>query len=69
MLQNGAKVIQKLTPGFKNQIKNLDNFRQALESQKIHLSKKYIPSAKKLYIEDLSDITFKYLCENSPNYL
>ena len=37
--------------------------------QKIHLSKKYIPSAKTLYTEDLSNITFNYLCENSPNYL
>ena len=33
---------------------------------KINLSKKYIPSAKTLYTEDL---TFNYLCENSPNYL
>ena len=33
------------------------------------LPKKYIPSAKTLYSEDLSNITFNYLCENSPNYL
>ena len=33
------------------------------------LSKKYIPSAKTLYTEDLSNITFNYLCENSPNSL
>ena len=33
------------------------------------LSKKYILSAKTLYAEDLSSITFNYLCENSPNYL
>ena len=32
------------------------------------LSKKYIPSPK-LYSEDLSNITFNYLCENPPNYL
>ena len=37
--------------------------------QKIHLPKKYIPSAKTLYTEHLSNITFNYLCENSPNYL
>ena len=37
--------------------------------QKIHLSKKYILSAKTLYIEDLSNITFNYLCKNSPNSL
>ena len=34
LLQNGAKFIQKLTPGFKNHMKNLDNFRQAVESPK-----------------------------------
>ena len=34
VLQNGAKFIQKLTPGFKNHMRNLDNFRQALESPK-----------------------------------
>ena len=33
------------------------------------LSKKYISSAKTLYTEDLSNITFNYLCENSPNSL
>ena len=35
----------------------------------LHLSKKYIPSAKTLYTEDLSNITFNYLCKNSPNFL
>ena len=34
ILQNGVKFIQKLTPGFKNHIRNLDNFRQAVESPK-----------------------------------
>ena len=28
------KFIQKLTPGFKNHMRNLDNFRQAVESPK-----------------------------------
>ena len=37
--------------------------------QKTHLSKKYIPSANTLYIEDLSHIIFNYFCENSPNFL
>ena len=31
------------------------------------LSKKYIPSAKALHTEDLSNITFNYLSEKSPN--
>ena len=64
-LQNDAKFIQKLTPGFKNHMSNLDSFREALESlkswnlmayfaPKINLSKKYIPSAEKLYTEYLS---------------
>ena len=35
ILQNGAKFIQKLTPGFKNHMSHLDNFRQAVESLKI----------------------------------
>ena len=45
-------------------MRNLDNFRQAVESPKklkfdgLPLSKKYIPSAKTLYTEDLSNITF-----------
>ena len=34
LLQNGAKFIQELTPGFKNYMRNLDNFRQAVESPK-----------------------------------
>ena len=33
------------------------------------LGKWYIPSPKTLYTEDLSNITFNYLWENSPNYL
>ena len=31
------------------------------------LSKKYIPAAKTLCTEDLSNITFNYLSGNSPN--
>ena len=34
ILQNGANFIQKLTPGFKNHMRNLDNFRQAVKSPK-----------------------------------
>ena len=34
ILQNGAKFIQKLTPGFKNHVRNSGNFRQAAESPK-----------------------------------
>ena len=33
----------------------------------LFLSKKYIPPAETLYIEDSSNIAFNYLCENSPN--
>ena len=34
LLQNGAKLLQKLTPGRKSYMRNLDNFRQAVESPK-----------------------------------
>ena len=34
--------MQKLTPGFKNQMRNLDNFRQAVESPKSWNSMGYI---------------------------
>ena len=34
VLHNGTKFIQKLNPGFKNQIANLYNFRQVVESPK-----------------------------------
>ena len=41
-LQNGAKFIQKLTPGFKNHMGKLDNFRKAVESPKSWNSMGYI---------------------------
>ena len=80
ILQNGAKLIQKLIPSFKIHMRNWATLDKqwkvqkvktwwATFVQKIHLSKKYIPSAKTLYTEDLSIITFNYLCENSPNCL
>ena len=75
MLQRGAKFIQKLIPGFKNHVRNLENFRKAVEIPKklklygLLLSKKYVPPAKTLYTEDLPNITLNYLCENSPNFL
>ena len=34
MLQNSVKLIQKLTPGFKNHTSNLENFRQVVQSPK-----------------------------------
>ena len=56
-------------------MRNLDNFRQAVESPKswnsmgyFCLKTIYIPSPKTLFT-DLSNITFNYLCENSPNSL
>ena len=42
LLQNSAKFTQKMTPGFKNHMKNLDNFRQAVESPKSSNSMSYI---------------------------
>ena len=52
---------------------NLDNLRKAVEGLKSWNSmgcifqKKNIPSIKILYTEDLSNITFNYLSESSPN--
>ena len=71
ILQNGAK-FRYTKAGFKN-YRNLNNFRQAVESPKSwnlmgFCPKKYIPSAK-TYTVDLSNITFNYLCVDSPNYL
>ena len=34
ILQNGAKFIQNLTPGFKNPMRNSDNFRQEVGGPK-----------------------------------
>ena len=69
ILQNGAKFIQKPTPGLKNHMRNLDNYRQAVESPKSwNFVQNCIPSAT-TYTEDLFDITFNFLHENSPNDL
>ena len=66
---------QKPTPGLKNHMRNLDNYRQAVESPKswnlmgyFCPKKKNIPSAQ-TYIADLSNITFNFLYQNSPNDL
>ena len=72
MIQNGAKFIQKLTPGFKNHMRNFGQLQTTNEKSKkqklggLLLTKKYIPSVKTLYTEDL---TFNYLCEDIQNYL
>ena len=42
LLQNGAKFIQKLTPGFQNYMTNLDNLKQAVENPKGPKSMCYI---------------------------
>ena len=62
-----CKVYTK-TPDFKNHIKGLDNFRQAVKRPTSKRLIDYIPLAKKLNTEDLFKITFNYLCENSPNF-
>ena len=48
--------------------KSYEKFDEKLKFNGLRLSKKYISSAKTLYIEDLSNITFNYY-ENSPNLL
>ena len=63
-----CKVYTKTNPWF-------HNLRQTVENPKTwnlmgyFCPKNWIPSAKTLYTEDLSHITFNYLCKNSPNYL
>ena len=60
---------KKMTHGFKNPMRNLDNFRQTFESPKnlkfdgLLLTKKYILQPKHI------KIILSYLCENSPNLL
>ena len=74
LLQNGAKFIQKLTQFQKSyyefgSIQTSSGKSKKLKFIGLHLSKNYIPAAKTLYTEDLSNITFNYLCENPPNSL
>ena len=74
VLQNGAKFIQKLTPGFKNH-RNLNKFKQEWKVQNRKswnlmdlCAKSTFLQIKHVYTEDLSNITFNYLCKNLPNY-
>ena len=51
-VQNGAKVLQKLTPGFKNHMTNLDNFRRAVENPKsLNLMDYFCPKNTFLQLE------------------
>ena len=65
------KFIRKLTSCLKNHRRNLDNFRQAVESPKIWNSMGYIcPKNTFLQLKHCMQriyFTFDYLCENSPN--
>ena len=63
-----AKILQKLHEEFW-QLHTKNEKSKKLKFDGLFLPKKYMPSAKKLYIEDLSKITFNYCCENSLNYL
>ena len=70
VLQNGVKFIQNLTPAFNNHMRNLGNFRQAVENPKSwNLMGYYFCPKNTLYTENLSNIIFNYLCENSTNFL
>ena len=71
ILQNDAnlgiqKVVSKITG-----IWNTSDKRWKVQKVEIWWAfvQKYIPSAKILYTVDLSNITFNYLCVDSPNYL
>ena len=75
ILQNGIKFLQRVTSGFENHKRNLNNFIQAVESPKSWNLMGFCPKniylipARFLQIEHLSKIIFNYLCENSSNYL
>ena len=68
-----STLIQKLAPGFKNHMRNLDNFRQTVERPKSWNSMGYIclkPTFLQLkHVHKIFLTTFNYLCENSPNSL
>ena len=56
ILKNGAKFIQKLTPGFKNH-KDLHNFRQAVESSESwYLMGSFCPKNKFLQLKHILGI-------------
>ena len=75
ILQNGIKFLQRVTSGFENHKRNLNNFIQAVESPKswnlmgFYPKNTFLIPARFLQTEHLSNIIFNYLCENSPNYL
>ena len=70
ILQNGVKFIQKLTPGFKNHMRSLDNFRQAVKVQKNEIRwatfvQKTHSFKHTLYTEDLSALLSATCSPNS----
>ena len=74
ILQNGAKFIQRKTPGFKNYMRNSDNFRQAVESPKSwNLLGYFCPKNTflqlKSYIQRMYLTLISIMCENLPNYI
>ena len=56
ILQNGAKFMQNLTPGFKNHIRNLNNFRQSVESPKSGNFMSFCPKNKFLHLKNYQRI-------------
>ena len=66
-LQKTDSWFQKLHDEFESLQTNLKSKKLKLGGQL--LSKNCILSAKTLYTEDLSNITFNYLPENSPTFL
>ena len=68
-----VKIYKKANSWFKishdefGQLQTSSEMSKKLKFNGLLLSKNYIPPAKRIYAEDLSNITFNYLCENSPN--
>ena len=71
ILQNGAKLSDSWFHKSHEELEQLQSSCGKFKKLKFNglLSKKYIPSPKTLYTEDLPNITlnYLYLCENSPN--
>ena len=73
ILQDGAKFIEKLTPAFKNKMRNLNNFRQAVKSSTNWNLMGFCPKNTflqlKHYIQRIYLTLLSTTSKNSPNYL
>ena len=73
ILQDGAKFIEKLTPAFRNKMRNLNSFRQAVESSTNWNLMGFCPKNTflqlKHYMQRIYLTLLSTTSKNSPNYL